>query len=736
MEKKYPFKFLDNYSRDDTEIFFGRDEEIVSLYEMIFQTSILLVYGASGTGKTSLIQCGLAQKFDSHDWLSVFIRRGNNLNESLEKRLAEMGGTDSGLDLDWLDELSGEAESDKPEISPIQQSIRNIYQNSFKPVYLIFDQFEELYILGNKIEQEQFITTVQEILEMKQPVKLIFSIREEYLGHLFDFEKAVPQLLRKKLRVEPMNIDKVQQVISGVTSFEQTNIHINEGQLDAVTNGIFEKLKAKNKLTIQLPYLQVFLDKLYLSITSDTTRQADATFTTDALYAIGDIDDVLSDFLEDQVKTISQELKGKYPDIKPRRIWEILSPFASLEGTKVPTSKPMLYDRLLQVERPMIDEVVDAFVKCRILRVSNSEDLYEIAHDSLAGRIADKRSDEEIALLEVHRLIKSQTSIKEEARELFTEKQLAFISPFIDKLHLSPEEQTWIDKSQEAVEYKKNEELRLARAQAKKEREEQEEKIRVMREEQERLEKERLGKIKRQRKALIAGTVTLAIVIVLSLLALRSSQRAKAALNELRKSQFNINFQKGEELQSKTLYREAIEKFQTALQFDPILGDNKYTFLNNYEYLKTDSLALGNVQDYIDTLNSITKFNSITKQYESNDLTDSTKLAINKIKSSKSRMDSKGDFVKRTYEADSLWKRMEYIAAINKYIDAHETGYAPGDSSKIRLKINATLKIWERDTVDYGKMNYDELKSEIQLKYDSLKVYYKDSLNSFYNNYK
>lgn len=73
--KKYPFKFLDSYQREDRGVFFGRDEEINALYDMIFQSSVVLVYGASGTGKTSLINCGLAGKFQPHDWLDLMIRR-------------------------------------------------------------------------------------------------------------------------------------------------------------------------------------------------------------------------------------------------------------------------------------------------------------------------------------------------------------------------------------------------------------------------------------------------------------------------------------------------------------------------------------------------------------------------------------------------------------------------------------------------------------------------------------
>jgi hypothetical protein len=716
MKKKYPFKFLDNYSKDDTEIFFGRQEEIESLYEMIFQTNILLVYGASGTGKTSLIQCGLAQKFQTHDWLSVYIRRGNNLNESLERVLAELAGTDTDIDLDWLDELSEETETFAPSLSPIQSSIRNIYQNSFKPVYLIFDQFEELYILGSKDEQEQFIKTVKEILEIKQPVKLIFSIREEYLGYLFNFEKAVPQLLRKKLRVEPMNIDKVQQVISGVTSFENTNIHVNKEDLEAVTNGIFEKLKARNQLTIQLPYLQVFLDKFYLSITSDETRQADALFTTEALDAIGDIDDVLSDFLEEQVETVSRQLKAKYPDSQPKMIWEILSPFASLEGTKVPTSKEMLYDRLPQTEKTMIDEVVEAFVNCRILRVSDSENLYEIAHDSLAVRIADKRSDEEIALLEVHRLIKSQTSTKEEARELFTEKQLAFISPFIEKLHLTPEERSWIDKSQEAVEYKKNEELRMARAQAEKERQERLEEIKRMKEEQQRKDEERKRKARWQRIVVVIIIGFSIVVAFVAWDAIKSrgiaedkereavikKREADSALRSLRESQFTRNFEAGNSLMEDENYMDAIIKYRTALQFDSILGLTTFKYLDSLDV--DQYLAKLSVVDYPKKL-----------------------LVEERIRSCKRSMDSETEFNQTLGEAQRLFNQKEYVKALEKYIEADKLDYKDLSDEIFRKKEEA-LKIYIKDTVDYNLIPDQQMIDITKERIEKLK--------RVYNNYK
>lgn len=447
--KKYPFKFLDSYDREDRNVFFGRDEEIEILYEMVFQSSVVLVYGSSGTGKTSLINCGLAGKFQPHDWLELMVRRGNDLNKSLESTLVKAGGKIDPEEEKWVDEWDLDTENAGSELTPISKSLRAIYQKYFRPIYLIFDQFEELFILGTKAEQKIFLETIQGILRSGQPVKMIFSIREEYLGHLFEFEQAIPQLLKKKLRVEAMNLEKVKQVILGSAAFEGSNISIKEGEEDEVAKAIFQKIRGNKKsLSIQLPFLQVFLDKLYLTITGDEKREKDAEFSLDRVKEMGEIGDILSNFLEEQVASISNELRSKYPKLTTETTWKILSPFATLEGTKEPISKKELIERLPDLDRKLVEEVVSAFTNSRMLRYNESTDLYEIAHDSLAKPIAEKRSVEEKALLEIKRLIKSQVSIKEEAREYFSEKQLVFIEPYLEKFKQTKEESDWIKKSE------------------------------------------------------------------------------------------------------------------------------------------------------------------------------------------------------------------------------------------------------------------------------------------------
>ncbi|MGA1977666.1 MAG: ATP-binding protein, partial [Bacteroidales bacterium] len=96
---KSSFKFLDSYTKNDRDIFFGRDHEITELFRRVFESRILLVYGISGTDKSSLVNCGLASRFDESDWLPINIRRGENIITSLNEALSKYAITGLKKDL-------------------------------------------------------------------------------------------------------------------------------------------------------------------------------------------------------------------------------------------------------------------------------------------------------------------------------------------------------------------------------------------------------------------------------------------------------------------------------------------------------------------------------------------------------------------------------------------------------------------------------------------------------------
>ncbi|AYL97793.1 leucine-rich repeat domain-containing protein [Mucilaginibacter celer] len=465
--KQYPFKFLRPYNKNEVAFFSGRDEEIARLYEMVFQSPVLLVYGASGTGKTSLIQCGLASKFAAHDWMDLPVRRGKDINQSLQKVLTDAGGqkNTSVTEPDWLSNFREKhtPASIEEADSGVTGAIKNIYLNCFKPLYLIFDQFEELYILGSKEEQTKFIRTVQQILLVEQPVKMIFSIREEFLGYLDEFERAVPQLTRKKLRVEPMNDAKVKQVIESATCAETSLVTIKPGEEAKVAKAIFEKLKITERAkTIQLPYLHVFLDRFYMAATGDESRETEVVFDLEKLNSQGKIGDILQKFLEEQVARISEKMLPDYSDFTQEMIWSIMSPFATLEGTKEPISKSNLYGRFPNCKPASIEIVIKEFDNSRIIRYDEDTDMYELMHDSLAKRIAEKRSKKEKDLLEAKSILKFKAARSNGMGEALSESDLFFIEPLLKDLKLSDTEIRLFTESKDAVQQqRKSEELRL-----------------------------------------------------------------------------------------------------------------------------------------------------------------------------------------------------------------------------------------------------------------------------------
>ena len=54
-----PYKFLDYFEENDSGIFFGRDYDSEILLGLIQTYPICVLYGESGTGKTSIIKASL-----------------------------------------------------------------------------------------------------------------------------------------------------------------------------------------------------------------------------------------------------------------------------------------------------------------------------------------------------------------------------------------------------------------------------------------------------------------------------------------------------------------------------------------------------------------------------------------------------------------------------------------------------------------------------------------------------
>lgn len=350
-----PFKFLDAYQKEEKDIFFGREQETEILYQMTFDTRLLLVYGASGTGKTSLVQAGLANKFSPTRWKDIFIRRSGNINHSLKAALNEE-----------LDKAGGKKREEKFDAFP---ALEKLHRRTLKPLYLIFDQFEELFVLSQeKEEEEQFFLFIEEVLESSLPCKIILVMREEFLANLWPFEQRLPSLFNHRFRVERMRESQIKEVIQKTLKrFEEKgDIKVGEGELESIAQSIFTRLGGgDNKAEIELTYLQVYLDRLYQKAREETKARP-PVFTFALANSMGDIEDVIGDFLDDQLRNLEKP-RGAVTRGTPIRI---LGELVSEEQTKKVLPLPQLRENLenYKVSEEELQTCLQAFVNMRILK--------------------------------------------------------------------------------------------------------------------------------------------------------------------------------------------------------------------------------------------------------------------------------------------------------------------------------------------------------------------------------
>ena len=438
-----PFQFLDPFTFADRDKFFGRDEAIKQLYDLVFRTPLLLVYGLSGTGKTSLIQCGLASKFDGTDWLPLFIRRQTNINDA----------------------LAGAINKVMPANTPIQtdrstsDAIKILYKHYLRPIFLIFDQFEEIFVLGKPDERAQFIHQLKTLLEAELPCSILIIIREEYLGQLYPFEKEIPSLFDFRMRVEPMDNAHVKTVLN--ESFKKFNITV-EQPADNCFEEIIKNV-GQGKSGIELPYLQVYLDMLYRENFERTYPNQENTtgtvlplnLTLEGIQKFGSIENVLDRFLSEQRDRIQQDLKKTDTAIEDNAVQQILDCFVSDEGTKRPvhcTHEQGVF-QLSDTEKAHFPNISAASLstcftsleQARLIRTT--DETVELAHDSLANLIYQRRSAAQRRINDLRRRLHYAYDDFLDTNEWLNIKQISAFEDILPELNATTEQQKFIANS-------------------------------------------------------------------------------------------------------------------------------------------------------------------------------------------------------------------------------------------------------------------------------------------------
>ncbi|NMF58213.1 hypothetical protein HC246_09310 [Pseudanabaena yagii GIHE-NHR1] len=165
---------LEKFEFKDHDKFFGRDRWIENLTEHLKQKNVLLLLGASGSGKSSLIKAGVVPALEKQPSLSLFklfdfvpdISPFESFYVSLQPTYKSKAKLAQIVKEDTLIQ--------------VEQSLKQDAQ------WLIFiDQFEELFTRTSKAERDVFIKSLIKLIERSDSsIKVILTMRADFLDKL------------------------------------------------------------------------------------------------------------------------------------------------------------------------------------------------------------------------------------------------------------------------------------------------------------------------------------------------------------------------------------------------------------------------------------------------------------------------------------------------------------------------------------------------------------------------
>ena len=250
-----PYMGLQAFTANNAQYFYGREALVQKLITHISHQTTLAVVGASGSGKSSVIQAGLFYQLSlgkqipgSDRWMVKCFRPGSNPFQSLAQCLVDEG-TDKQkaqqqLQIEGLLYQGADA------------FIQWLRTRTEPMVVLAVDQFEELFTLTGETDRAQFIRLLLETIEYAgDRFRLIFTIRADFVASCLEIPELSQILQQSSVLVPPYltESDYRNAIIKPAT---QVGLKVEPGLVEVL-------LQELNGATGDLPLLQFVLQKLW-----------------------------------------------------------------------------------------------------------------------------------------------------------------------------------------------------------------------------------------------------------------------------------------------------------------------------------------------------------------------------------------------------------------------------------------------------------------------------------------
>jgi len=387
----------------------GRDEDVRELVKRLQDNhyKIVVIYGNSGTGKSSLIDGGLMPVLQKQnmligyaDVISVALRRYDNWIQELGEKLAV------GF------RRNRKIPCEKP-FDTIASILSALQQCADRPendlrVVLVFDQFEEFFFSGrSETEINEFFEFLGNCLEVLS-VKVILSLRRDYLHLLVDrpgLQESDFDVLNQKNRyaIGYFDRDCARMVIDRLTA--RSSFQLQPDLVDRLVEDLAKDGKI-SPIELQIVGMQLQVKNI----------------TTLAKYQEWGVDRLVGSYLDTAIaacgteNAIVAELvlylltdeKGTRPLKTRSALAEGLAELLSSRLTPLPEGKGSDDDTL-----GLVLTIFTGFGL--VMELSGSPEQYQLVHDYLATLVRGRQRDGLVAQLERER--KERQRAEKQARE-------------------------------------------------------------------------------------------------------------------------------------------------------------------------------------------------------------------------------------------------------------------------------------------------------------------------------
>ncbi len=415
MSQKHNHRYpgVQPFSKGQAHLFFGRDEDTERLFDLVLLEKLVVLFGKSGYGKSSLLNAGVLPLLDQETakgkrkYLPVIIRFN-----------AYGGGSDTlftRINFYLMRATNTTSTKNLPHLPlNIWSDLKSLNLGKDTTVLFIFDQFEEFFTYPEE-QQQDFKRQIAELLyadiplyvkqyetqqakgasdyshtpeelayyREKMDVKTVFSIRADRMSDLDRLKDKLPAILHKRIELRALSTMQAREALvepaRKLGDFASQAFDWSEKALSRILDE-FSHDKQGREVGVEAFLLQVLAQNIESQVMRGeiADRNGDGTPDVSPEDLPADLSNIFSEYYQNKINELPKNQR-----LIARLLIEDGLVFASPEGDARRLS--MDADVLMQqsgADRDLLKALEDTFLLRREVNTTGGWN-YELSHDTL-----------------------------------------------------------------------------------------------------------------------------------------------------------------------------------------------------------------------------------------------------------------------------------------------------------------------------------------------------------------